>query len=83
MVFNFSFENTMTLANSISLDEFINEETKRQASFVDMSQSEFCTAVDQYFAFEDHALSLQQLNEKRAQVIILYFLLIDLFICWK
>ena len=83
MDFNFSFENTTAYANSISLDEFINEEANRLASFVDTSRREFYAAVDQYFAFEDHALLLQQLIEKRAQVIIFYFLLKNLFLCWK
>ena len=66
MDFNFSFENTMAYKNSISLDEFMNEIANRLASFVDTSHIEFYAAVDRYFAVEDHALSLQQLNERRA-----------------
>ena len=78
MAFNLSFENTMAFANSISLDEFVSEEASRRASFVDTSQRDFYSAVDRYFALNNCALSVHQLNERRAFVII-FFLLKDLF----
>ena len=77
---DFSFENTIAYANSVSLDEFVREEANRQARFIAMSRREFYAAVDKYFRFENHVLSFQQLNERRAQVFINFFFLFERFI---
>ena len=69
----FSFENTVAYANSVSFDEFVKEESNRREEFISSSRREFHNAVDRYFALNTHAVTDQQLNERREQVIIFLF----------
>ena len=66
----FSFQNTVAYENSVSFDEFVKEGTNRREEFISSCRREFHNAVDRYFVFNTHAVTDQQLNERRNQVII-------------
>ena len=74
----FSIENTAAYADSVSFDDFVREETSQRECFISTSQREFHTAVERFFEFDAHALSEQQLIERRSQMFIIFFLK-DLF----